>query len=612
MCGIAGYVGDRNIYTVLIESLMKLEYRGYDSAGIAVIRDSDNYLKHYKTVGHVSKLKTLLQSDTLVHAHVGIAHTRWATHGIVTIENTHPHFNDDGTIAIVHNGIVENVFQLKQALEKEGCIFKTKTDSELIVHLMTRYYRVNNDLMQSILMTSEQIQGSFSLAVISYHYPGQIFAIKKNMPLIVGLNTKEYYLSSDAVAIPSNITSTVELKDLEIANLSIDGCSIFDSNGKQQSLIVKSNSHCVENFSKDGFKHFMLKEIYQQPDVIERIFKHYIHGEDIQFSFQSIPDKTWESIQYIVIVACGTSYNAGLVARYILEKLTNILVSVEMSSEFRYGSPILTKQTLAIFISQSGETADTLAAFRSIQHQKSTILSIVNTHGSSLARESKNVIYTHAGIEVAVASTKAYTAQLTILYLLAIYMSQKLNKNQSIAQSIMKDLKRVPEYYHTLLEQQKIIHHIVKKHAKTKSFLFLGRHLQYPIALEGALKLKEVSYIFAEGYAAGEMKHGHIALIDKYCTVICLVPQSMIYSKMMSNISEMYVRGGNIITVATKGDKEVLRYTKDSIEIPFKVHDYITPFLTVILLQLLAYEVGLERGCNIDRPRNLAKSVTVE
>ena len=615
MCGIAGFVGHKNIYTTLIEGLEKLEYRGYDSAGIAVIPTSkaSGFLQSYKTVGRISNLKKFLDQHTLLDANVGIAHTRWATHGTVCEVNTHPHLNDDKTIAIVHNGIVENMFQLKQDLEKKGYNFLTDTDSEIVTHLISHYYSMHKDLVQAIRKMSEKIQGMFSLAVISYHHPGQIFAMKKNMSLVVGWNSQEYYLASDPVAIPSHITQIAEVQDLEIVHLSMDGCSVFDDNGKSAPLIIQSHLHTTDHFSKEGFEHFMLKEIYQQPSVIEKILKEYVCGDTIQFPCMSISNSTWHDIQYVVIVACGTAYHAGLVARYVLEALTNILVSVEMSSEFRYSNPILMTNTLVIFISQSGETADTLAAFRSTKKQQATtLLSIVNINRSSLAKESKHVIYTHAGLEVAVASTKAYTAQVMVLYLLAIYIAQQLKKNQFLAKLIFDDLQNISKHYGTLLEQRETIQHIVKIHAQTKNFLFLGRHVQYPVALEGALKLKEVSYIFAEGYAAGEMKHGHIALIDKYCAIVCLVPQSMIYSKMMSNISEMHVREGRIIAVATDGDQEILKYTKHVIYLPSRVHEFVTPLLVAVPLQLLAYEVGRLTGCNIDHPRNLAKSVTVE
>ena len=608
MCGIVGYVGDKSALPILVEGLKRLEYRGYDSVGIAVI-SKDIIIKKCK--GKIKDLEAFLKGREISESHVGISHNRWATHGAPTNINAHPHPDCSGDIAVVHNGIIENFSELKKQLIKEGHKFKSQTDTEVISHLVEKYYK--GDLKEAVSKTLKDLKGSFALGVISKNEPDRIVAARKESPLIIGIGEGENFIASDVPAILRHTKKVIYLEDGEIALLTKLKAEVFGSDGKARKKNIDIIKWSLDSAQKSGFSHFMLKEIHEQPKVLKQIISSRVKG-DSEFNLEgiNIPDEAIKDISNIVIIACGTAYHAGLVGKYILEKFTKIPVSIDFSSEFRYRDPIVNKNTLTIAISQSGETADTLAAVKEAKEKSSRILSICNVVGSSLARASDGVLYTYAGPEIGVASTKAYTAQLAILYLLAFYIADKkrLLKNNS-KKFLLAELKTIPGTIESILGKKTRIQKIAEKHLNFGSFLYLGRNLNFPTALEGALKLKEISYIPAEGYAAGEMKHGPIALIDEYRAVVCIAPESFVYEKMISNIEEICARKGKVIAIATEGDKLINSFTKEIIYIP-RIDEIFSPIVTVVPLQLLAFYIALKRGCDVDQPRNLAKSVTVE
>jgi len=598
MCGIVGYVGDKNALPILIEGLRRLEYRGYDSVGIAIIPKDKIVIKKCK--GKIKDLEELLGSKDISESHIGISHNRWATHGAPTNINAHPHLDCSGDIAVVHNGIIENFNELKKQLIEEGHKFKSQTDTEVISHLVEKYYQ--GCLREAVLKTIKDLKGSFALGVISKNKPGKIIAARKESPLIVGIGEGENFIASDVPAILKYTKKVIYLEDGEIAVLTKDNVTIFDSDGKEKRKNIDVIKWTLDSAQKAGFPHFMLKEIHEQPKVLKQIISSGMSG--FEFNLEDISD--------IIIVACGTAYHAGLVGKYVLEKFTKIPVSIDLSSEFRYRDPIVSKNTLVIAISQSGETADTLAAVKEAKQKGAKILSICNVVGSSLVRVSDGVLYTYAGPEIGVASTKAYTAQLAILYTLAFYIADKKGLLESgLKKSLLEGFKNIPGIIDNILAKKNHIQKIAAKHLNFGSFLYLGRNLNYPTALEGALKLKEISYIPAEGYAAGEMKHGPIALIDEYRAVVCITPESFVYEKMVSNIEEICARKGKVIAIATEGDKGIENFTKEIIYIP-RIDEIFSPIVTVVPLQLLAYYIAVKRGCDVDQPRNLAKSVTVE
>ena len=608
MCGIVGYVGDKSALPILVEGLKRLEYRGYDSVGIAVI-SKDIIIKKCK--GKIKDLEAFLKGREISESHVGISHNRWATHGAPTNINAHPHPDCSGDIAVVHNGIIENFSELKKQLIREGHKFKSQTDTEVISHLVEKYYK--GDLKEAVSKTLKDLKGSFALGVISKNEPDRIVAARKESPLIVGIGEGENFIASDVPAILGHTKKVIYLEDGEIALLTKLKVEVFGSDGKARKKNIDIIKWSLDSAQKSGFSHFMLKEIHEQPKVLKQIISSRIKG-DSEFNLGgiNIPDEAIKDISNIVIIACGTAYHAGLVGKYILEKFTKIPVSIDFSSEFRYRDPIVNKNTLTIAISQSGETADTLAAVKEAKEKSSRILSICNVVGSSLARASDGVLYTYAGPEIGVASTKAYTAQLAILYLLAFYIADKkgLLKN-NLKKSLLEGFKTIPGIIENVLGKKTRIQKIAEKHLNFGSFLYLGRNLNFSTALEGALKLKEISYIPAEGYAAGEMKHGPIALIDEYRAVVCIAPESFVYEKMISNIEEICARKGKVIAIATEGDKLIKSFTKEIIYIP-RIDEIFSPIVTVVPLQLLAFYIALKRGCDVDQPRNLAKSVTVE
>jgi len=613
MCGIIGYIGEKPAQDILLNGLKRLEYRGYDSSGMALLLSGKDAISVRKSPGKISALENLLHKKPLTGS-VGIAHTRWATHGSPNQINAHPHTDCKGEIALVHNGIIENYRKLKAELIKEGHKFTSQTDTEVIVHLIEKFYRNSTPLEEAVRKALAKLEGSFAIAVVSQKEPHKLVGARVGSPLIVGLGKNENFLASDAPAILDSTKEVIFLDDKELAVLDKDSFKIMDFSGETITKDPVRLNWDIDQAQKQGYDHFMLKEINEQPKILENLLGRVIQKETGRIIFEELdnPDEELKNKKNIAIVACGTAYHAGLCGKYILEEICKVPVSVDLSSEFRYRDPLVNKDTLVIAISQSGETADTLAAVREAKKKDALILAICNVLGSTLVRECNGVIYTHAGPEIGVASTKAYTAQLAILYLLALYLAdlkQTLSRDQ--IDKFLGALKSCPQLQKKVLEDQDMIRRIARRHSHFGSFLFLGRNINYPSALEGALKLKEISYIPAEGYAAGEMKHGPIALIDEYRAVVCIAPESRVYEKMVSNIQEIRSRRGKIIAIASEGDDEIKELTKEVIYIP-RVNELLSPLIVALPLQLLAYHIAVKRSCDVDQPRNLAKSVTVE
>ena len=611
MCGIVGYIGERPAQEILLTGLKRLEYRGYDSSGMAVILPGKNTPCIRKSPGKISALDKLLKSRPLAGS-TGIAHTRWATHGAPTRNNAHPHTDCKNEIALVHNGIIENYEALKNQLIKEGHLFRSQTDTEVIVHLIEKFYK-NIPLEDAVRKALKLVTGSFAIAVIAKQEPDKLVGARSGSPLIVGIGKDENFLASDAPAILEHTKDIIFLEENDVAVLSKSSCKITDLNAKTVTREAVRLNWDIEQAQKQGYKHFMLKEINEQPKIIENLLDLRIQKDNsIFFQEQDIPLEKLKSIKSIFIVACGTAYHAGLVGKYALESLCKIPTYIDVSSEFRYRDLLIDKDTLVLAISQSGETADTLAGAREAKKLGASVISICNVLGSTLTRESDAVMHTYAGPEIGVASTKAYTAQLAAVYLFAFYLAEvrdiipqnKINK-------LLEELRGIPNKQRGILKEQDAIACLSRRHSHFGSFLYLGRNINYPSALEGALKLKEISYIPAEGYAAGEMKHGPIALIDEYRAVVCIAPASKVYEKMISNIQEIRSRCGKIIAIATEGDANIKELTAEVIYIP-KCEELFSPLLVVLPLQLLAYHIAVKRGCDVDQPRNLAKSVTVE
>jgi len=612
MCGIIGYVGRREAQPLLLSGLKRLEYRGYDSSGMALILVGKNTPSIRKSPGKISALEKLLKRKPLSGT-TGIAHTRWATHGAPNQANAHPHTDCTGEIAIVHNGIIENYESLKAQLVSQGHRFRSQTDSEVIAHLIEKFYK-NIPLEEAVCKCLRLLVGSFAIAVISRREPGKLVGARSGSPLIVGLGKQENFLASDAPAVLDSTKEIIFLDENEVAILTADSVKISGFNGAEIRKKSVQINWDITQAEKNGYAHFMLKEINEQPRIIENLLNMRVEKERNRISFQEqdVSEEKLQHIKSIAVVACGTAYHAGLVGKYIIEAVCGIPVSVDVSSEFRYRNLLIDQDTLVLAISQSGETADTLAGIREARKRGSAVISICNVLGSTLTRESDGVIYTHAGPEIGVASTKAYTAQLAALYLFAFYLAQargilseeKINK-------YLEELRKIPKLMEAVLKEQGNIARLARRHSHLGSFLYLGRNINFPSALEGALKLKEISYIPAEGYAAGEMKHGPIALIDEYRAVVCIIPESKFYEKMFSNIQEIHSRRGKIIAIATEGDDKIKELTREVIYIP-KVAEIFSPLIIALPLQLAAYHIAVKRGCDVDQPRNLAKSVTVE
>jgi len=609
MCGIVGYIGTKEAQSVLLDGLKRLEYRGYDSAGMATIIKSKVSVRKQK--GKIAILSSLLKKKPL-KGNIGISHSRWATHGVPSQRNAHPHTDCTGNIAVVHNGIIENYEDLKEGLIREGHIFKSETDTEVIAHLIEKFYK--DDIEIAVRAAIKLLKGSFAIGVILGNHPEQLIAARLGSPLVIGIGKDENFIASDIPALLKQTKDIIFLEDNELAVLTKDNVVVSNFDGQPIEKQVTAITWDAAQAEKGGYAHFMLKEIYEQPSVIEGIVRHRMSEDKEGVSFQelNISDKKLAGVKKVTIVACGTAYHAGLAGKYIIESLTGIPVEVDVSSEFRYRRPILDSNTLVLAISQSGETADTLASIRESKRRGATILSVVNALGSTMTRESSGVIYTHAGPEIGVASTKAYTAQLCILYLFGIYLGSLNNylSKQKI-RLLLLEMGALSGQAEQILTEHKTIQSISKRLHDKNCFLYLGRNLNFPNALEGALKLKELSYVHAEGYAAGEMKHGPIALIDTTMPVVCIVPNSATYDKMVSNIQEIKARGGIVISIATEGDKYIKNHSDYVVYIP-EVQELFSPVLTVLPLQLLAYYIAHKNKRDVDQPRNLAKSVTVE
>ncbi|MBM2820281.1 MAG: glmS 1 [Candidatus Berkelbacteria bacterium] len=600
MCGITGYIGSKKTYEVLLDGLRRLEYRGYDSSGIAV--QVGNSIKFLKRKGKIIELEKSPEIKNMVGT-MGISHTRWATHGIPNEINAHPHLDCKKEIALVHNGIIENYHQLKEKLVREGHKFISATDTEVVAHLIEKYYKKNN-FESAVVRAIEDIHGSFALAII-HKDSEKLIAARRGSPLIIGVGRNENFIGSDVPAILKFTKKVIYLNDDEIAILSPNNIIVKNLQGKIIRPKVNEIKWSLDQIEKGGFKHFMLKEIFEQPQAISNALSARIINNKIKLDLKINP----KNLQRIFLVACGTAWHAGLVGKYIIEKLTRKSVEVDIASEFRYRNPIIGKGDLLIAVSQSGETADTLESIKLAKHQGAKTLGIVNAVGSSIAREVDEVIYLQAGPEIGVASTKAFTCQVICLLLFALYMGEK--GGNKIEKIVIKDLQALPKLIKKILSKSKDIQKIAKKYVNAQSSLYLGRGINFPIALEGALKLKEISYIHAEGYPAGEMKHGPIALVDEKLPVIFIANDDHTLEKIISNMEEIKARQGKIITVTNVAAEKIKKVSDDIIGVP-KTSEIISALINVVPLQILAYYVADLRGIDMDKPRNLAKSVTVE
>ncbi|WP_455243245.1 glutamine--fructose-6-phosphate transaminase (isomerizing) [Petrachloros mirabilis] len=609
MCGIVGYVGVQEAVPILLAGLAKLEYRGYDSAGVAVLQGGKISVR--RSVGKLANLQRSLNEQPLTGV-VGIGHTRWATHGKPSEQNAHPH-RSKGCV-LVHNGIIENYQPLKQQLEKAGYKFESETDTEVVAHLIDKYVSQGEKLVDAVRAATKEVRGSYALAVISEREPGTLIAARSGCPLVLGRTPTASYVASDVMAMLAHTREVVYLEEGDVAVVTQGEVRLIDVEGRETSRKPATITWDAASAEKSGYPHFMLKEIHEQPQtILDTMRGRYSHetGEADLPDIGLSPEE-FSKIERIWIVACGTSWHAGLVGKYLLEEMVRTPVQVDIGSEFRYRDPLVGKDDLFITISQSGETADTLAAAREARRKGARVVSIVNVVGSTLARESDGVLYTHCGPEIGVASTKAFTAQLTALYLLALHLARVRDvMNAADGKAWLDRLVRLPVLVDRVLGREAEIVAIAKRYYKKRNFLFLGRGINYPIALEGSLKLKEISYIHAEGYAAGEMKHGPIALIDKDMPVVVLAPRDRLYEKTVSNLMEVKARRAPVIAFVAEGERE-LGKTADAVFTIPDTHPLITPILFTIPLQLLAYHIAVLRGADVDQPRNLAKSVTVE
>lgn len=621
MCGIVGYIGEKQAFPILIEGLKKLEYRGYDSAGVALVKDQGE-LNVYKTTGKVANLETLVDGKD-IEGHVGIAHTRWATHGEPSVKNAHPHVSMDGNIAIVHNGIIENYQVLKQQLVDRGYMFNSTTDTEVLCQLIDYYYNNNgSNLLSAVCSALNDVIGAYAIVVTEKKNPHHLVAARQSSPLVVGVgkDNKEFFIASDATPIVEHTDKVVYLDDGQIADISIDNVlHIVNHSNKQCQFDIKTVDMDISKLSKGGFDHFMLKEIYEQPNCLRdamsgRLIANAEHPENNRIVLSALRDYRDRLVnaRNIIILGCGTSWHAGLIGKQLIESMCRKRVSVEYASEFRYNNPVVDKDDVVIAISQSGETADTLAAIQLAKQHGALIFGIVNAVGSSIARETDTGIYLHVGPEIGVASTKAFTGQVAMLTLFALALGHEtgtLSDNEY--HKIIGELALIPTKMEKELEVTEKIANLAKMFTYAHNFLYLGRGFNYPVALEGALKLKEISYIHAEGYPAAEMKHGPIALVDQDMPIVFIATHHKLYEKIISNMQEVKSRKGRILAIVTEGDEHVREIADNVIEIP-KTENCLVPLLSVVPLQILAYYVAVDKGLNVDMPRNLAKSVTVE
>jgi len=611
MCGIVGYIGYRDAYPIIIKGLHRLEYRGYDSAGIALI---DTELKVYKKAGKVSDLENFVK-DVNLGGTVGMGHTRWATHGAPSDRNSHPHSSGDRRLTIIHNGIIENYGIIKETLLAKGHVFKSDTDTEVLIHLVEDIeHETGLDLQEAVRVALNKVIGAYAIVIMSADDPDLLIAARKGSPMVIGVGKGEYFIASDATPIVEYTKNVIYLNDNEIAFIHRDDLLIKNIDNTVQTPYIQELDLKLEMLEKGGYDHFMLKEIYEQPRSIRDCMRGRIYPEKGKVQLGGIKEYTekLKNVDRIIIVACGTSWHAGLVGEYLIEEYARVPVEVEYASEFRYRNPIITEKDLVIAISQSGETADTMAAIELAKEKGATIFGVCNVVGASIPRTTHAGVYTHAGPEIGVASTKAFTAQVTVLTLIAFYIAQQRGTiTQGKLVEYLTELNQVPELVERALQSNDHVKEIAERFKNSSNCLFLGRGSSFPVALEGALKLKEISYIHAEGYPAAEMKHGPIALIDDAMPVIFIATKNSSYEKVVSNIQEVKARGGHVIAIVSEGDTEVRDMAEYVIEIP-QTSEAFVPLLATIPLQLLAYHIAVMRGCNVDQPRNLAKSVTVE
>ena len=612
MCGIIGFAGKKEAVPTLIDGLERLEYRGYDSAGVAVV-SADGRLQVKKSKGRLFVLRELLDTQNPLLGNIGIGHTRWATHGEPNDTNAHPHIGQEGKIAVVHNGIIENYLEIKQSLIRKGVHFSSDTDTEVIVQLLEYYYRKKSNLMDAVYAVLHRIKGAYAMGILCSDYPEQMIAARKDAPLLIGYGEKENYIASDVTALLANTRTVTYMEDDEVAVITADQVQIYD----RDRFLLEKEKHRIEwdvsAAEKGGYAHFMLKEIMEQPEAVRKtISPRLADGEIVLEELNDIKELA-ENISRIYIVACGSAYHVGMVGKYILEKLLHIPVEACLASEFRYSEPLLGESALVIVISLSGETLDSMAALREAKRKGSKVLSIVNVMGSSIARESDHVLYTWAGPEIAVATTKAYTTQMVLLIMFGICLAKQLNRiEQNEYTVIVRELQDLPEKISVVLNDLDIYQKAASRYFNHNSVFYIGRNLDYALGLEGSLKLKEISYIHSESYAAGELKHGTISLIEPGTLVVALATYEPLVEKSLSNIVEVKSRGAEVIAMTTEQSVNPINSQASEVFVIPRVHSLLQPVLGVIPLQLFAYSVALNRGCDIDKPRNLAKSVTVE
>ena len=610
MCGIVGYIGPQQAQPIIISGLKRLEYRGYDSAGVCVV--DGEAMRIGKRAGKVADLEKHVDLSVL-NGTLGVGHTRWATHGVPNDVNAHPHTDMSGNIALVHNGIIENYLTIKKKLQNAGFVFVSETDSEVLAVFIGMLYDTLGDLELAVQTALQEVDGTFGIVVVSSYEPNMMIAARRGSPLILGVGQDEFVVASDAAAIIAHTRQVVYLQENEMAIVTRNGYNTKTINNEETHNVVEEIAFELEQIEKGGFDHFMLKEIYEQPITFHDGFRGRLlvdEGDVRLGGLLKVADRL-RNAKRIIITACGTSWHAGLVGEYLIENLARIPVEVEYASEFRYRNPIIYPDDVVIAISQSGETADTLAAIREAKRQGATVIGMVNVVGSSIARETDAGVYLHAGPEIGVASTKAFTSQLCVMTQFAVFMGRMRDMSAEQGQAIARELANIPDHITRILQRSEQIREIAVEYAHVSNFLYLGRGYNFPVALEGALKLKEISYIHAEGYPAAEMKHGPIALIDQNMPVVFIAPKDEIYEKVISNIEEVRARSGRVIAIASEDDEHISRVADHVIRIPDTL-PMLTPILTSIPLQLLAYYIAVERGCNVDMPRNLAKSVTVE
>lgn len=619
MCGIVGYLGKRQATPIILEGLRRLEYRGYDSAGITIF--NGNLFETRKKKGKIDEGLARLIEGSTPKGTVGLGHTRWATHGAPTDENSHPHFDQTGRIAVVHNGVIENYDRIKERLAKAGHDFKSATDTEVLAHLIGEHYQKldksnlngTHPLAQAVMNALKDVIGTYGIGVISLDHPGVIIGARRGSPLIVGIGEGENYLSSDTCAIVAHTRQVIYLNDYDVVTLTPEDFDVVNLGSDTAKVQISKIEFSAEDSEKGDYPHYMLKEIFEQPRTVQNALRGRIDKEEVTAKLGGLNMTTSQlrAIDRITITACGTSWHAALIGEYLFEEFAHIPTEVEYASEFRYRNAPIEKNTLVLAITQSGETADTLAGLRESKRRGHPVLAICNVVGSTIARESDGGIYLHAGPEIGVASTKAFTSQVTVLSLMALLMGRIRMMSTRRGMQVIKALEEAPKQIESILAQNDLIKKIAEKYAHCEDFFFLGRQYNFPVALEGALKLKEISYIHAEGYPAAEMKHGPIAMIDEKTPSVFLLPKDQLYEKTISNLQEIKARKGPIIAIATEGDKDIAKQVQDVIYLPPTIEP-IYPLLGAIPLQLLAYHIAVVRGCDVDKPRNLAKSVTVE